>query len=421
MTVAMQERTDAAKAYRGIYEQYADEASFLWLLRSIAVDQPHYTPADIGDLERRIQANLDGLMTNLELGWTVCENALELEEPGEVFAAAVTAFRSRDMTHIQQVVEVALADPRNAKALISALGWLPGSLVHSWIKKFFTSKNLDHKYLAVAACSVRRENPGEYLNKILGRDDCLAHERLHARSLRIIGELKRRDLAPALQAGAGSDSDAVKFHAFGSAVLLGDRAMAARLEPYAMQDGPFQQPALQLALRALPVEQSRAWISQLAQAPDQARNVIEASAALGDPQAVNWLIAKMKEPELARLAGEAFTTITGVDLEKHELAIDVPEDITAIPNNDPEDEDVSMDEDENLPWPDPDRVAALWHTYSKHFPPGRRFFMGQPVNKERLAQIIQSGYQRQRQAAAVELALLEPQSLLINSRATVDR
>jgi len=92
-------------AYKDIYEQYVTEASFLWILRSIAVEQPHYTREDIYELEQRIEAQLDGLMTAVEEAWEVCLDALELEQPGEVFTATVTAFRSHDVGKIQTAVE----------------------------------------------------------------------------------------------------------------------------------------------------------------------------------------------------------------------------------------------------------------------------------------------------------------------------
>ena len=56
-------------AYKDIYEQYVDEASFLWLMHTIAVDQPHYTINDLSNIERRIEAQLSGLMTNIEMSW----------------------------------------------------------------------------------------------------------------------------------------------------------------------------------------------------------------------------------------------------------------------------------------------------------------------------------------------------------------
>src|SRR6187431_2827680 len=91
--------------YSHIHERYADDATFLWLLRCIAVNQPHYTAADLAELDNRIDAQLDGLMTAPEESWRICVAALELQQPDAVFTAAVLAFRSLDIRHIQQVVE----------------------------------------------------------------------------------------------------------------------------------------------------------------------------------------------------------------------------------------------------------------------------------------------------------------------------
>ena len=76
---------DLAHAYRDQYERGVVDAAFLWLLRSIAVDQPHYTLSDLGELERRLDAQLDLLMSSLDLGWQACDAALALQQPGEVF------------------------------------------------------------------------------------------------------------------------------------------------------------------------------------------------------------------------------------------------------------------------------------------------------------------------------------------------
>ncbi|MCP3852889.1 MAG: hypothetical protein GY694_22075, partial [Gammaproteobacteria bacterium] len=60
-----QNKFDATSAYGDTLEQLADNASFLWILRSIAVEQPHYSVSDILELEQRIDAQLDGLMTSI--------------------------------------------------------------------------------------------------------------------------------------------------------------------------------------------------------------------------------------------------------------------------------------------------------------------------------------------------------------------
>ena len=426
MNIAATQQTDQLNAfnnkmnpYKDIYEQYVDEASFLWILRSVAIEQPHYTRADIFELEQRIQAQLDGLMTSVEDAWDICLDALELEEPGEVFTSTVIAFRSHDQLKIQKALEAGLSSDETLKGLISAMGWLPGNLVHSWIKKFFTSKDLNHKYLAIAACSVRRENPAEYLNRILERDDCKAHVKLYARSLRLIGELRRLDLMGALSEGLKSDNEDIKFWAIWSSILLGNKAEVTKLEPYILASGPNQINAINIAFRVMSVEEARGVISKLAANPEQMRTVIKATGVLGDPHAVNWLISLMANPGVAKLSAEAMIMITGINLEEHQLILETPPNLEQQPNDDAGDTDVSLDEDENLSWPDASKVSQVWMNLGRNFIAGQRYFMGQPISQESLNNKVDTGYQRQRHAAAMELALSNSAMPLQNTRARV--
>jgi uncharacterized protein (TIGR02270 family) len=418
MNMATPLESFAFNTYRDIYEQYVDNASFLWILRDIAVYQPHYYPADIQELEQRIEAQLDGLMTSIEIAWPLCADALELAEPGEVFTAAVIAFRSRDMNKIQQAVEVGLSSETAVKGLISALGWLPGKLVHSWIKKFFTSKDLNHKFLAIAACSVRRENPEEYLNTILERADCKTHIRLYSRSLRLIGELRRLDLMPYLEEALNSDDDSIRFWSIWSSILLGKHEIVKNLEPYVLNSGPYQELAINIAFRVLPIAQARGWISTLAKTEGQIRNVIKATGILGDPHAVNWLISKMQDASVAKLAGEAFVLVTGIDLEQHQLIDESRSNMNSLDNVELEDEAVEFD-DENLPWPDHEKIKKLWMNHGRHFIAGRRYVFGKPVSNEYIKSIMTTISQRQRQASVVELSLIDSNIPMLNYKARV--
>ena len=417
MNITTPHTSNRAHAYRDMYVQGVVEASFLWLLRSVAVNQPHYTSIDLGELEQRIDAQLNLLMTSMELGWGACDAALELQEPGEVFAATVTAMRSHEIPKIQKAVQVGLSNERTFKGLVSALGWLPAEIIRPWVERFLNGKDMNHKYLGVAACSIRREDPGELLTNILQREDCLKHVKLHSRALRLIGELRRQDLMPALQAAAGSSKADIAFWASWSSILLGQHAMVRNLHPLVLKRGPFQARAIQLVFRVLPVEQGREWISVMTKDPANIRAVVSATGILGDPHAVNWLISKMTDPLLARLAGESFSTITGVDLEKHQLHTQPPAGQSLIPNDDPTDPNVDLDEDENLPWPNVEKITELWRHHGANFLVGRRYFLGKAITPEWLKSRIADGTQRQRHAAALELALIDPQSRLINTRA----
>ncbi len=407
-------------AYVSMIERYADEAAFLWVLRSLAVDQPHYNKNDLFNLEKRLNAQLDGLMTRPEDAWRICTTAMESGEAGETFTAAVLAFRSLDVEKIQYVIEVGAVREDLRVGLISAMGWLPGRICHSWIKRFLTSKDLDHKYLAIAACSVRREDPVVYLSEILRREDCRAHVDLYARSLRLVGELKRNDLVSALTVGMESEVPEIQFWANWSASLLGNRSNLRWYQPLVITPNPHQRRAIDLCFRVLPVDVARGWIGQMVQASSKladTRLVIGAVAALGDPHAVNWLIAQMRNPALSRLAGEAFTAITGVQLMENGLALnELPNLDALLPNDDPADSKVGMDDDEHLPFPDTDKVAAVWQRYSTRFIVGRRYFYGKDVSEANLADLADKGNQRQRRAADLELSLLDHRRLLANHR-----
>ena len=417
MDITTPHATHRTHAYADMYEQYVVDAAFLWILRANRVNQPDYTREDMATLEQRIENQLDGLIASMEPGWMACEAALELQEPGEVFVATVTAMRSHDLLKIQKAVQAGLASERTVHGLVSALGWLSSEIARPWIERLLNGKGLQHKYLGVAACSVRREDPGEILTNILHREDCRAHTALYARALRLIGELRRQDLMPVLIAAQSSDNATLRFWAGWSVILLGNTVAVKPLQPYVFKPGPHQHQAIQLAFRVLPIDQAREWISTLSQGKNATRAVITATGVLGDPHAVNWLMTKMADPLLARLAGEAFTHITGIDLAQPPLQRTSPPEQPLNPNDDPEDADVSMDADDNLPWPDAEKITALWRHHGSNFIAGQRYFLGQPLTQEGLQHTLTTGYQRQRHAAALELALMDPHSRLINTHA----
>ena len=401
--------------YRHIIEQHIDDAAFLWVLRSVAVDQPHYLTSDIVSLESRIDKHLDGILASLSRAWPLCLRAAEFEEGGEAFLLAVTAFRSLEVEKIKQSVDLAVVNDETFKGFVSAMGWLPGKLCHDWIKRFFTSKDLAHKHLAIAACSVRREDPADYLTRILEREDCIADQPLYARSIRIAGELKRRDLIDKLEIARLSDDDCIRFWAIWSLVMMGKLHLALELEGFVHSPGPLQQKAIELAFRVLPMDTARQWISNMSNSDENARAIIRATGVLGDPQAMPWLIEMMKTLRVARVAGEAFSLISGIDLEEHDLALEIPSIETLEEDMDPGE----INEDENLAWPCVEKLAVVWQKYGQGFTPGNRYFLGKPLNNDDfLRTTVLHGFQRSRHAAALELSIRHTGQILVNTSAS---
>lgn len=420
MDNAVESTPNLFNGYLHLYDQYADDAAFLWLLRDNGVNQPHYSPQDLMDLDQRIDALLDALMLAPEESWKVCKNALStFLQAGESFVATILAFRSLDVRKIQTVIELGSSNPQTFKGLTSALAWLPGRLVHSWVKKFLTSKDLNHKYLALAVCSARREDPREFLNQVLQREDCIQHDLLYARALRLIGEIKRYDLLPALRKGALAESGAASFWAIWSQVMLGDKSQAVQLEPWVFKPNVLQSKAVELCFASISPDKARVWISKLSKDSANQRVVIKAAATFGDPQVVNWLISQMRVPALSRLAGEAFSTITGIDLEEHKLVLDdIPALEEVLPDDGAQNESLELSEDNNLPFPDVDKVSAVWQKYQQRFAIGQCYFMGKMLTADdvddHLREIFSTGKQRQRARAALHLALIEPAQYLFN-------
>lgn len=139
--------------------------------------------------------------------------------------------------------------------------------------------------------------------------------------------------------------------------------------------------------------------------------------AMGDPMSVPWLIQMLKVPELARVAGESFTMITGVDIAYEDLEGEWPEGFEAGPTENAEDEDVEMDSDEDLAWPEPELIQEWWSKNKTNFRDGTRYLYGKPISEQQCQQVLRYGYQRQRAAAAIELAMMRPGQPLFEVRA----
>jgi uncharacterized protein (TIGR02270 family) len=120
---------------------------------------------------------------------------------------------------------------------------------------------------------------------------------------------------------------------------------------------------------------------------------------------------------MARVAGESFTMITGVDLAYDDLEGEWPEGFEAGPTEEPEDEDVEMDPDEDLPWPEPELIHEWWGKNKNNFQNGTRYLCGKPISEQQCQHVLRYGYQRQRAAAAIELAIMNPGQPLFEVRA----
>jgi uncharacterized protein (TIGR02270 family) len=406
------------KVIPNVVDQFAEEAAFLWQLREGAVSAPHYLLADLARLDARVEAQLDGLGVVGEPGWSVVRQVLEAGQAGETFAASVLAFQADDEERVRDVVGVAQAKDEKARGLSSALGWLAFEQASKHIKGLLAAGEPALRRAGIAAAAIHRRNPGPALLEAFANDD----PPLKARSFRAAGELGLVDTHITLRANLKSKDRAVQFWAaWSNALLIGHKDAVAYLQNVAEGGGCFAERAAQMAMRRLAPNDAKTWLKRLVRELGQKRIAIIAAGAFADPEGIPFLIEQMKVARLSRVAGDAFSLITGANIAYEHLEGQKPEGFEAGPTENPEEDDVAMDADLDLAWPDPTHVQKWWITHHGNFAKGTRYLLGRPITLESLRLALENGYQRQRAAAAIELALLNPGKPLFEVRAPAHR
>jgi len=373
----------------------AENAAFFWLLHDQSINSPDCGLARLIGLEKRIDAQLEGLLLHGEVGWKACEAALQFEDSGEVFTAAVLAFSSDNNEWIQKAVEIGCRNQKTYQALLSALSWLPLETVKSWISKLMQANNPAYLCLGVCACALHGVHCGEILNTALNNQQLKNTPEYFSRLIRAAGMMQRKDLLPKIQDHVKDENAQIALSSTLASLLLGDKTQTSLLKPTIFNNTALTDNAINLAFRALPKAEAKAWAQELGETPDNLRKLISVIGVVGDTTAISWLIKQMSNENHARLAGHSFSMITGLDLKKNNMT-------KASVMLD----DVELDDnDRKLPWPDDIKVREWYESNRQNFVEEQRYLAGEIINKENLQKILQQGKQTQREAARLELQL----------------
>jgi uncharacterized protein (TIGR02270 family) len=405
----------SARPIPWVLEQHAQDAAVLFNSCTMLRRAPHVRLRHLSRFENRLAAHLDGLAVGREAGLEACDRALELPGQGAVFGSAVLAIEDQRLERLERLTTLVMAVPAARRGLYGAFGWVEPTHLSGIVAAMLTSPDSFRRLLAVAACGMHRVDPGLTTARRLEDPEPM----VRARAWRAAGELGMQDLRPvAATAAAAEDDPDCQCWAAWSAILLGAKGRALDLlKQVAMTPGRFRRHALQLTLQAMSVADAHALLRPLAQDVTNTRLLIRGAGLVGDPAYVPWLIDFMADDGRARLAGESFSLVTGLDLAWLDLERKPPENFESGPNDDPNDPNVEMDEDDGLPWPDPAKIQSWWDANSHRFQPGVRYFMGEPLNPANCLRVLKEGFQRQRILAAHYLCLLNPGTVLFNASA----
>jgi uncharacterized protein (TIGR02270 family) len=393
--------------------EHVDEAIFLWLQRRDAVRAPNYSPAQFADLDERLGAHIDGLRVAADIGWKFADAALETSAPENFFPASVLAAEVID-ARFAAIVERAEGAPDAFPGVLSALGWVEPRFLTGRVKTLLDSPSSFSQTLALAACDLHRKDPGAPLARFIMSPD----PRLRARALRTAGDLGRVDALPAVQGCMTDDKREARYWACRSAMLLGDRRKALmELAAYAFAPGNHQSKALELLLQVNEIGEGHEFLQQLSNARDGERLRIMGCGFIGTVRYVPWLIEQMPNARFARIAADAFVSITGADFNLDQLEAMPPADFEDGPTEDPADENVEVPEDAALPWPDVARIESWWQKNKSRYNGSTRYFLGQPVTTQWCMEVLRTGFQHRRVTAAQYVSLHNPGTPLFNTSA----
>ena len=395
--------SDTTKATH--WSNLREECAFLWLQRDHAVRAPNVRLINLARADARLDAYLAALRPAVASVLASEPDAT----PGATFCEAFLAIEAGNLQAVDQLMH----RPQQHE-LIAALCMAAQPAATVVIDRL-RAETADPvaQVLHLAASGGRRRSPRGAL------DDALSHPEasVRARAYRSVGQLGLIDHQRPLLTGLQEEDAECRFWAAWAAARMGADEPVSVLADIAWNNSAHADDALDILLRRLEVGQANAWLRELARLPERQRSLLRATGVIGDPLYVPWLIERMAEPAAARLSGEAFSMITGVDLAYSDLVLRPPPSVPDEPNDDPADENVALDEDAYLSWPDPGRVGQWWSDNRGRFTVGTGYFLGTPKDAADWLGALSDGYQRQRHAAALELAIRQPGSAMFETRA----
>ncbi len=288
-----------------LYEEYLEEASFLYEQRRTLLNNPEITWKKIGEFEERLEAHIDGLIVGDELAQDVCMRHVAEGNFGELFAATCVFCRQdrRDLV-LSIFDQLDPDDPEKARAIADALKYeLPGA----WVSDFLVLLNSGDPKLApvlARAFAYRRLPCGPQLMSAMKRCATSALPEVVWGLGRVPTEPSRGPLLDYMS----SEEEPVRSAAAIALLRMGERKA---VDYCIAQAESHSWPILPLGLAG--GHNTLALITELVMKNGSA-DCITALGLLGDPVSVPLLISQLVEPETAAPAATALQCVTGAGL-----------------------------------------------------------------------------------------------------------
>ncbi|WP_426755627.1 TIGR02270 family protein [Myxococcus sp. Y35] len=397
-----------------VLEEHLDEAEFRWLQWEKALEAPDFSLVEAARLEALLLAHLDGLVVGASTSAeAVLRPAFETADAFRISAAAWSLLALGEVD--EALVRLRGAEPEVRAAIRRALELSEAPGLGARLLDLLKLEDPALQAEVLESLTFRQEAPPEVLVHFFVHDEQRARIAALRAALPFPGDAARR-LLPSL---LDSSHPGIRAAAMEAAVAFGVRqawevcrtAVRAQvthsLEAMVLLAMGGSESDVLLLLALLDVEELRP-------------HALWALGFSGRVAAMEACVAYLEVPGVAQLAGEAFSAMTGLQLDgAYALPPGERPESTSPP---PElQEDVEADlvpkPEDDLPWPNVAAIRNWWAAEKKRFVKGTRYLLGRPFSGSGLVEALETSPMRRRHILARELALRSQGALTVRTRA----
>jgi uncharacterized protein (TIGR02270 family) len=263
----------------------------------------------------------------------------------------MVALRSGNKEQLTAVLNTIDDAPDSGEGLSAALSWHSFQQVKPIADDLLGAESAARRAAGLSTYALNKLDPGEALDKALADEDPF----LRSCGCKVAATVSALRTVPTIEQLLADDDEGCAFWAAWAASQLSSTRRLDAIRTLTESQHESAEPALRSAARAIPPGQLSAFLGELALKPETRRSAIILVGTIGDQSRIPWLIEQMRDPAQARIAGAAYWKVTGIDLTREKLTKSPPERPQADAEEDTE--DLEVDPDDGLPWPDADLVA----------------------------------------------------------------
>lgn len=389
-----------------VIEEHFDEAAFLIATWQDALIAPNYTLDEVADrVEERLEANLEGLEIG---GKAVAEKLLypaltQAPDSGYAAAAGLVLLRSGDARDREVVLDAVIAtdgEQREGLALALAISEV-SAIDHELTQRFSSTRDEAACAVWLSLLNMRRVHPGKHLKFCLGSEnDMLLAEGMRSLGIHYTPSYGDR-YAHFIQKYLNADSIEVQTAAVELGLLIGmpeawEKCIAAA-NTSTSNRGQYLEWVALLASRG-----EFQLLFPLLDDPEMQETALWCLGLTGSITSVERAIGFLDNDDsrLAKLAFEAISHITGLDMEENEFqqdeaVEDEEEIITGL-----DDEPPVSDPVEHLVLPNRDTIKAWWEHTKGRFSLDQRYVLGEPLDVNAFIKTLETGPARIRNPLA---------------------